>query len=125
MSQWKHSFIPSVAIAASAMAVLVLGARGDGVPAGTSDCGSSVRSVRTVAVNGKAEKIDLSPDIARLIGSTKSPDWRMRAQAARELGWKREQAAPAVPALIRLLGDKTLGESGEVSARHPRHGGVG
>jgi len=95
---WKCSFIPSVATAAIGLAVIVADAGEKG----------------PVVVSGQPEKADLSRDTARLIVDTKSPDWRVRAEAARKLGWKRAQASSAVPALIRLLGDKTLTESDEV-----------
>jgi len=97
------------------MTILVAHTGEGGAAAGASDRGTPARSGRMPVLADEAEQVDLSHDIARLVERTSSPDWHVRARAARELGWRREQALPAVPVLIRLLGDKTLGDSNEIS----------
>lgn len=48
---------------------------------------------------------DLDPAVRSLIKRTFSKEWSERANAAKELGALGDQAAPAVPFLLRLLGD--------------------
>jgi HEAT repeat protein len=65
--------------------------------------------------NGEPPKQNVvSPEISSLIQRAESPDWRVRAAAARDLGLKREEAAPAVPALVRLLGEELSVSTDEV-----------
>ena len=57
------------------------------------------------AMGGEPATTTVSAEITQLIKQTESNDWQSRASAARNLGLMRTCAAPAVPALLRLLGD--------------------
>lgn len=78
----------------------------------TSADGKSEALARVAIVEDERDSGGISHELEELMEMTKSGDWRVRSRAARELGWKREEAAPAVPALISLLGDKTPAQLG-------------